>query len=328
MRWRADDPDSVALKMTPVDVESKCMGRSVRHKSAVLIGVLAMGTAACGGLVGDEATEEDTLISAPPVEPVASLASADQAPGPDESDFDLELTVSKGEPADESVTVTVQVRSVGEDRARSPFIRVDLGRDMALSESNVACFENQSEILCAPIEAESDEEGTTDTHVLDVAIEGVFHGEDSTVTFTAESADTQVSGDNDMTNNSVTVMFIETETQSADEPEEGLFEFDLEPVPLEPIPVEPPAEEEVPADLTDLYTLEVHTDGCGVFRTGEVGDDLTWVITDADGFQVLGRNAAGETQYRYWLAGTYSVVLESWGGSYYVEVSNTVTINC
>ncbi len=45
------------------------------------------------------------------------------------------------------------------------------------------------------------------------------------------------------------------------------------------------------------HTLDVHTDGCGVIRSGELGEDLTWVVKDQDGFQVLGRNAAGETQY-------------------------------
>jgi len=76
------------------------------------------------------------------------------------------------------------------------------------------------------------------------------------------------------------------------------------------------------------YTLELHSDGCGVFRSGDIGDDLTWVVKDLDGFQVLGRNAAGETQYRYFQSGTYTVALEAWGGGYYVTVSNQVTINC
>ncbi len=76
------------------------------------------------------------------------------------------------------------------------------------------------------------------------------------------------------------------------------------------------------------YTLEVHSDGCGVFRSGAIGDDLTWVIKDEDGFQVLGRNAAGETQYRYFRPGTYTVALESWDVGYYVTVSNEVTITC
>ena len=65
-----------------------------------------------------------------------------------------------------------------------------------------------------------------------------------------------------------------------------------------------------------------------MFRSGEIGESLTWVVTDEDGFQVLGRNAAGETQYRYYRSGTYTMRLEAWAGEYYVPVSNTVTITC
>lgn len=87
----------------------------------------------------------------------------------------------------------------------------------------------------------------------------------------------------------------------------------------------------VAADVQS-YELSVHTDGCGVIRSegpdGAALDDVTWSVTDADGFEVLGRNAQGETHYRYFGAGTYEVVLESWGGDLYVPVSNTVTITC
>ena len=83
---------------------------------------------------------------------------------------------------------------------------------------------------------------------------------------------------------------------------------------------------------SDTYALSVHDDGCGVIRTeGPGGEDLgglAWVVTDADGFQVMGRNALGETRYRYFTPGTYDVVLESWGGDSDVDVSNTVTISC
>ncbi len=84
-----------------------------------------------------------------------------------------------------------------------------------------------------------------------------------------------------------------------------------------------------PAALPE-YTLTVHTDGCGVFRTeaSPEGENLTWTVKDLDGFQVLGRNALGETQYRYFQSGDYTVVLEAWGGNRYVEVSNTVDISC
>jgi hypothetical protein len=93
----------------------------------------------------------------------------------------------------------------------------------------------------------------------------------------------------------------------------------------EPAPPAPPS-------LAGTYTLTVHDDGCGVIRTeGPDGVDLSplqWTVTDADGFQVLGRNALGETRYRWFTPGTYDVVLESWGGESYVPVSNSVTITC
>lgn len=313
------------LKRNSFTAELHDMGTSNRQHPTVLIGLLALMTSACGGVPSGATSDSQAATTTPTSEPIASLASVDHESGSDEveaTDFDLELSISEGETVGDVVTVTVEIRSVGEDVAQSPFILVDLGPDMALSESNVTCFDNQSEIVCAALAAESDE-ATSETHVLDVAIIGANDGDDSIVTFTADSAETQMNGDSDLTNNSMTVMFIETESPATLQSDEDLSTFAVEPT-----PVQPAIEEEPPVDTTDLYTLEVHTDGCGVFRSGEIGDDLTWVITDADGFQVLGRNAAGETQYRYWLAGTYSVVLESWGGDYYVEVSNTVTINC
>jgi hypothetical protein len=78
--------------------------------------------------------------------------------------------------------------------------------------------------------------------------------------------------------------------------------------------------------------LEVFSDGCGVIRSetpaGASFQNLTWTFLDQDGFQVLGRNAEGETRYRYFQGGTYTVVLEAWGGSSYVPVSNEVTVHC
>jgi hypothetical protein len=78
--------------------------------------------------------------------------------------------------------------------------------------------------------------------------------------------------------------------------------------------------------------LEVFSDGCGVIRSeapaGASFENLTWTFLDQDGFQVLGRNAEGETRYRYFQGGTYTVVLEAWGGSSYVPVSNEVTVHC
>ena len=77
-------------------------------------------------------------------------------------------------------------------------------------------------------------------------------------------------------------------------------------------------------------TLTVHTDGCGVIRSevpGSVGN-LTWVVKDTDGFQVLGRVAENETRYRYFQPGTYTVVLQAHDGTRYVDISNEVTIHC
>lgn len=78
-------------------------------------------------------------------------------------------------------------------------------------------------------------------------------------------------------------------------------------------------------------TLTVFEDGCGVIRSETAPgayENLTWTFRDADGFQVLGRNAQGETRYRYFRGGTYEVVLEAWGGDHYVPVSNAVTVHC
>ena len=95
------------------------------------------------------------------------------------------------------------------------------------------------------------------------------------------------------------------------------------------LPSQPP----VPAGpAADSYTLTVHTDGCGVVRSegpdGADLDGLTWSVTDADGFEVLGRNALGETRYRYISPGTFTVVLESWGGDSYGPVSDAVSVSC
>lgn len=77
-------------------------------------------------------------------------------------------------------------------------------------------------------------------------------------------------------------------------------------------------------------TLTVHSDGCGVIRSdlAEEPDGLTWSVVDEAGFQVLARNAAGETRYRYFQSGTYTVVLQAFDGRKYAPISNTVTIHC
>jgi len=86
-----------------------------------------------------------------------------------------------------------------------------------------------------------------------------------------------------------------------------------------------------PARLPRL-TLEVFGDGCGLIRSepkpGVSYENLAWSIRDRDGFQVLQRNALGETHYRYFVGGTYTAVLEAWDGEKYAAVSNEVTIRC
>ncbi len=78
--------------------------------------------------------------------------------------------------------------------------------------------------------------------------------------------------------------------------------------------------------------LQVFSDGCGVIRSegaeGVEYRNLTWVFRDQDGFQVLGRNAEGETRYRYFTGGTYDVVLEAFVDGKYSTVSNEVTVQC
>lgn len=79
------------------------------------------------------------------------------------------------------------------------------------------------------------------------------------------------------------------------------------------------------------FTLELASDGCGVIRSeppGEPPHGLQWVVTDSEGFQVLGRNALGETHFRYFASGEYEVVLQAWEGEKYVDVSNKVSIVC
>jgi len=77
--------------------------------------------------------------------------------------------------------------------------------------------------------------------------------------------------------------------------------------------------------------LSVFDDGCGVVRSESppgAYQALTWVFRDSDGFQVLGRNAEGESRYRYYRSGTYTVALEAFAEGRYVPVSNAVTVRC
>ena len=96
-------------------------------------------------------------------------------------------------------------------------------------------------------------------------------------------------------------------------------------------PVLPPDHQPLTTTPPPRLRLSVFRDGCGVVRSEapvESYQNLTWVFRDADGFEVLGRNAEGETRYRYFRPGTYTVVLEAFGDSHYVPVSNTVTVHC
>src|SRR3954466_7096379 len=77
--------------------------------------------------------------------------------------------------------------------------------------------------------------------------------------------------------------------------------------------------------------LRVFADGCGVIRSSFPDEDpqsLQWSVVDSAGFEVLGRNALGETHYRYFGGGTFTVVLKAWDGTKYAPVSNSVTIHC
>jgi len=78
--------------------------------------------------------------------------------------------------------------------------------------------------------------------------------------------------------------------------------------------------------------LTIAADGCGVTRTEVEGStpvrSLTWVISDAEGFSVLERNAEGEYNYRYFRGGQYRVLLKAWYSDRYFPVSNEVEINC
>lgn len=99
-----------------------------------------------------------------------------------------------------------------------------------------------------------------------------------------------------------------------------------------PVTAEPPGEVEETtaggAAERAEFEITVLEDGCAVARTEGDADGLTWSVVDDLGVQVLGRNALGETAYRYFQAGTYTVVLEAWAGDRYAPVSNVVTITC
>ena len=82
-------------------------------------------------------------------------------------------------------------------------------------------------------------------------------------------------------------------------------------------------EYQVPASLP--YTLSV--DGSyQITRTGNLGDNLTWVIVK-DGNIVLQRNAANELSYKYYIntsGSNFEVYFHQFIDGYYQIVSNTV----
>jgi hypothetical protein len=98
----------------------------------------------------------------------------------------------------------------------------------------------------------------------------------------------------------------------------------------DPIVVAPTLPPEVVEPAPERMTLTVHTDGCGVIRSEAPPgmSRLNWLVKDADGFEVLQRNALGEDRYRYFEPGRYTVVLQTLGGTGYIEISNTVEITC
>ncbi len=301
------------FKRTLSDVDTSFMAQRPWRGFSLLIGVLSLVASSCG--LGDEASvgapdesaaATTTLRSGEPIESASeslprSLAadSADPTSG-----TDIALAVSAGPAAGDVVHVVAEIQSVDGDHLASPQVLLNLGDEVELVEGGRPCPAISSADACVV----ASDDWLQDIVWIDLTFRVAHGSSDPSVTLTAVS-DPSIGQDPDLSNNIVTVVFVENPTTGE---------------PTVPSPDEPPA----PDDGTFEFTIEVHTDGCGVFRTGQIGDDLTWVVTDEDGFQVLGRNAAGETQYRYFRAGTYTVYLETWGGDYYVPVSNEVTINC
>jgi hypothetical protein len=94
----------------------------------------------------------------------------------------------------------------------------------------------------------------------------------------------------------------------------------------ESLPPAPPQ----PSSGTPRGTLKVAADGCGVLRSefATEPDTLQWSVRDEGGFEVLGRNARGETRYRHYRPGEYTVVLQAFVDGEYAPISNVVNIRC
>jgi hypothetical protein len=82
-------------------------------------------------------------------------------------------------------------------------------------------------------------------------------------------------------------------------------------------------------ELTQI-TIERDPDGCGVIRPDiqPAPHGLGWSVKDAAGYEVLQRNALGETQYRYFQSGTFTIEVVAWDGEKYAAISNVLTITC
>lgn len=120
-------------------------------------------------------------------------------------------------------------------------------------------------------------------------------------------------------------------TPAAGVPAAGAPAANRVPVPAPAVPSEGPARSFSAGETLPTASLQVATDGCGVIRSqfsAGPPHGLQWSVADAEGFEVLGRNALGETHYRYFQSGSYTVVLKAWGGESYVPVSNAVSISC
>ena len=96
--------------------------------------------------------------------------------------------------------------------------------------------------------------------------------------------------------------------------------------------VAPVSYEPVYEELDAWVEVSVESNGCTVTRSDPEGStdirELTWVVIDTEGEQVLGRVATDEYEYTYYRPGTYYVHLETWHAGEYVPISDQVRINC
>jgi hypothetical protein len=76
--------------------------------------------------------------------------------------------------------------------------------------------------------------------------------------------------------------------------------------------------------------ITVLEDGCTVSRLtfANEPDPINWEVTDSSGVVVLQRNAAYETQYRFFGTGPFTIALQGWDGEKYVKISRSTPIYC